>query len=122
MQKERVIVDVHPCRSELAREGLKVDAFIQKKRVIVDVHPCRSELAREGLKVDAFIQKKRVIVDVHREQACSYKGPFLCVGKTRQPIMSLIMRSCSINSRCRASIRDDNGKLVPALRLAKSSC
>ncbi|MNG30273.1 hypothetical protein D3C84_1158600 [compost metagenome] len=33
---------------------------------------CRSELAREGLKGDAFIQKARVIVNVHREQARSY--------------------------------------------------
>jgi hypothetical protein len=33
---------------------------------------CRSELARDGLKGDAFIQKTRVIVNVHREQARSY--------------------------------------------------
>jgi hypothetical protein len=33
---------------------------------------CRSELAREGLKDDAFFQKKRVIVNVLREQARSY--------------------------------------------------
>jgi hypothetical protein len=38
---------------------------------------CRSELARDGLKDDAFIQTKRVNVDVHREQARSYKSPFL---------------------------------------------
>ncbi|OPK06070.1 hypothetical protein BZ163_33515 [Pseudomonas sp. VI4.1] len=39
---------------------------------------CRSELAREGLKGDAFIQTIRVIVDVHREQARSYmnRGAF----------------------------------------------
>ena len=30
---------------------------------------CRSELARDGLKGDAFIQKTRIIVNVHREQA-----------------------------------------------------
>jgi hypothetical protein len=36
--------------------------------------PCRSELARDGLKGNAFIQTARVIVDVHREQARSYRG------------------------------------------------
>jgi len=35
---------------------------------------CRSELARDGLKGDAFIQKTRVIVNVQREQARSYTG------------------------------------------------
>jgi len=35
--------------------------------------PCRSELARDGLKSDALVQKQRVIVNVHREQARSYK-------------------------------------------------
>ena len=35
---------------------------------------CGSELARDGLKGDAFIQKTRVIVNVHREQARSHKG------------------------------------------------
>ncbi|MNV41306.1 hypothetical protein D3C71_1329390 [compost metagenome] len=36
--------------------------------------PCRSELARDGVKGDAFIQEVRVFVDVHREQARSYRG------------------------------------------------
>jgi hypothetical protein len=35
--------------------------------------PCRSELAREKRKGNAFIQTARVFVDVHREQARSYK-------------------------------------------------
>ena len=38
--------------------------------------PCRSELARDGLKGGAFIQKTRVIVNVHREQARSYRGRY----------------------------------------------
>ncbi|GAB6405778.1 hypothetical protein PMHK_32060 [Pseudomonas sp. MHK4] len=36
--------------------------------------PCRSELARDGLRDNAFIQQTRVIVDVHRERARSYRG------------------------------------------------
>ncbi|MNR59799.1 hypothetical protein D3C85_1811350 [compost metagenome] len=35
---------------------------------------CRSELARDELEGDAFIQTTRVIVNVHREQARSYRG------------------------------------------------
>ncbi|CAI8968952.1 hypothetical protein EMIT0P253_60216 [Pseudomonas sp. IT-P253] len=34
---------------------------------------CRSELAREGLQSNAFIQEERVIVNALREQARSYR-------------------------------------------------
>ncbi|CAI8955514.1 hypothetical protein EMIT0P176_70035 [Pseudomonas sp. IT-P176] len=36
-----------------------------------DIPPCRSELARDELKNNAFNQTIRVIVNVHREQAAS---------------------------------------------------
>ncbi|MDQ0122414.1 hypothetical protein J2W17_001359 [Pseudomonas lini] len=49
--------------------------------------PCRSELAREKRKVNAFTQTVRVFVDVHREQACSYKGPRCQLGhETRKRV------------------------------------
>ena len=34
---------------------------------------CRSELARDELQRNAFIQNQRVIVNVHREQARSHR-------------------------------------------------
>ncbi|MDB5993818.1 MAG: hypothetical protein JWP42_954 [Pseudomonas sp.] len=61
-RRKRVIVDVH--REQARSYNLNI------ARLIDD---CRSELARDELIGDAFIQWRRVIVDVHRERARSYR-------------------------------------------------
>jgi len=84
-------------------------------------NPCGSGLARENggsVSID---------FDVLASSRASPLPQGMCAGPRvfrfpHHPIISLTIRSCSMSSRCRASMREDSGKLVPARRLAKSSC
>jgi hypothetical protein len=55
-------------------------------------HLCRSELARDGIKSDAFYPYLRVIVNHHREQVRSYRGAFGALFMTFQRFSAFFNR------------------------------
>ncbi|MNR54533.1 hypothetical protein D3C85_1747350 [compost metagenome] len=63
--------------------------------------PCRSELARDGLKGGAFIQETRVIVNVHREQARSHTERPLALKQSlsRKPAHDSRLRNLGLSDR-----------------------
>ena len=50
---------------------------------------CRSELARDGLRGDAFTQRAGVIVNVHREQARLLQGLFYGVDRDAEGVFAV---------------------------------
>ena len=64
-----------PTGAVLAQSPTHIQRICLHARQISRNRVCRSELARDGVTGDAFIQNVRVFVDVHREQARSYTAP-----------------------------------------------